>query len=165
MTKDDRFPPSASPAPSLRTRLVGALGRGLGLLRRPMTLGVRAIVIDGEGRVLLVRHTYVAGWYLPGGGVERGETMRDALERELMEEGCVRLTGEPELRAIQLNAARDHVALYVVRDFALAGAKTPDAEIAEAGFFAPDDLPAGATRATRARLAELFDGAPVSARW
>ncbi|MEM9842987.1 MAG: NUDIX domain-containing protein, partial [Pseudomonadota bacterium] len=37
-----------------------------------MTLGVRAIVENAEGQVLLVRHTYTPGLYLPGGGVERG---------------------------------------------------------------------------------------------
>lgn len=154
-----------APPPSLRTRLVGAINRRIGLMRRAVTLGVRAIVLDGQGRVFLVRHTYVSGWYLPGGGVERGETMHDALVRELHEEGAIRLTGELELRGIYLNASRDHVALFVVRDFAQDAPKAPDIEIAEAGFFALSDLPASTTRATRSRLAELFEGAARSARW
>ncbi len=155
----------ATRRPSLRTRLAGGLIERVGLLRRAMTLGVRAAVIDSEGHVLLVRHTYVAGWYLPGGGVERGESAVDALARELMEEGGVTLTGPPALRSLHHNRGRDHVAFYVVRDFAQAAPKQPDWEIAEAGFFAPDALPAGATPATRARLAEVFDGAEISAKW
>src|SRR5205085_1859217 len=42
---------------------------------RPMTVGVRALVIDGSGCILLVKHSYVSGWHLPGGGVEPGETL------------------------------------------------------------------------------------------
>lgn len=151
--------------PSLRTRLTEGVIKRVGLLRRAMTLGVRAAVIDPQGRVFLVRHTYVAGWYLPGGGVERGETFGDALARELLEEGGIALTGAPDLRSLHHNRGRDHVAFYVVRDFVQAAPKQPDWEIAEAGFFAPDALPEGATRATRARLAEALEGAPVSATW
>ena len=150
---------------SLRTRLIEGVIKRVGLLRRAMTLGVRAAVIDAEGRVFLVRHTYVRGWYLPGGGVERGETFGDALARELLEEGGITLTGAPELRSLHHNRGRDHVAFYIVRDFTQAAAKQPDWEIAEAGFFSPDALPEGATPATRARVAEVFDGAPVSADW
>ena len=86
---------------------------------RGMTLGVRALVADGEGRVFLVKHSYVSGWHLPGGGVETGETMLEALARELREEGNIEWTAPPLLHAVYFNAQasrRDHVALYVVRD-------------------------------------------------
>ena len=85
---------------------------------RGLTLGVRAVVIDREGRVFLVKHSYVAGWHLPGGGVEPGETVLDALTRELMEEGGISLLAPPALHGIFFNtrdSRRDHVMVYVVR--------------------------------------------------
>ena len=69
-----------------------------------MTLGVRAVVLDRDGRVFLVKHSYVSGWHLPGGGVEVGETFRDALRRELAEEGRIELAGEPPLHGLFLNS-------------------------------------------------------------
>ncbi len=133
-----------------------------------MTLGVRAIVIDADNRIMLVRHTYVPGFYLPGGGVEAGETLADSLARELVEECGVHIVGEAQLRAVYLNrrsSPRDHVALYTVRDFRYDGPRPPDREIAESGFFPLERLPEDATPATRARIAELLGDAPLSPYW
>ncbi|MFC0284779.1 NUDIX domain-containing protein [Camelimonas abortus] len=135
---------------------------------RGLTLGVRAAVFDREGRVFLVRHTYVRGWYLPGGGVEAGEDALTALARELAEEGNIELTAPPVLHGVYWNrtaSPRDHVLLYVARAFRQGAPRGPDREIAETGFFAPDDLPAATTPATRARLDEILRGAPVSPLW
>ena len=71
-----------------------------------MTLGVRGVVLDGDGKVFLVRHSYVAGWHLPGGGVEVGETFLEALRRELVEEGRIELTREPVLHGLFFNGQR-----------------------------------------------------------
>ena len=107
----------------LRKRLEPQLRRAFHLywrMARGMTLGVRGVVLDGDGKVFLVRHSYVAGWHLPGGGVEVGETFLEALRRELVEEGRIELTGEPVLHGLFLNAhvsRRDHVAVYIVRQF------------------------------------------------
>lgn len=137
-------------------------------LSRGMTLGVRAMVIDGEGRVLLIKHSYVAGWHLPGGGVEVGETMRDALDRELLEEANVAVVGEPVLHGMFFNGRisnRDHVAVYAIREFRQDSPPVPDHEIVAHGFFHPRELPDGTTRGTRERIAEVLAGAPVSATW
>ena len=115
---------------------------------RGVTLGVRAAALDADGRVFLVRHTYVPGWHLPGGGVEPGETTLEALARELREEASIELSGEAQLLGVYQNliaSDRDHVLLYAVREFRITEAKTRDREIAEAGFFSPDALPDGVT--------------------
>ncbi|HSU98931.1 MAG TPA: NUDIX domain-containing protein [Roseiarcus sp.] len=138
------------------------------LLTRPMSLGVRAIVISPDDEILLVRHGYVSGWHFPGGGVEVGETSVESLTRELHEEARVAIEQPPVLHGLFFNtqtSKRDHVAAYVVRSFRILGKREPDWEILEARFFPRAALPEGTTRATRARLAEIFDSAPLSERW
>ena len=135
---------------------------------RAMTLGVRALVLDEEGRVFLVKHSYVSGWHLPGGGVEAGETISEALARELQEEGNIEMTAPPQLHGLFFNdrdSRRDHVALFVVRAFRQLAAPVPGREIVGHGFFALDALPNDTTAATRARIIEVLGGAPVSERW
>jgi 8-oxo-dGTP pyrophosphatase MutT (NUDIX family) len=75
---------------------------------RGVTLGVRAVVLDGSGRVFLIVHSYVPGWHLPGGGVEIGETAAAALARELHEEGNIELTETPTLFGIYFNRRISH---------------------------------------------------------
>ncbi len=137
------------------------------LFSRPMTLGVRAVVIDDQKRVLLVRHTYVAGWHFPGGGVDAGEACQDAVLRELKEETGL-LTSEPaKLFGLYLNrkvTKRDHVAVYTLSNFS-GTLKKQAGEIAELGWFAIDDLPAETTQGVRDRLAEIIDGKAISKIW
>lgn len=137
-------------------------------LSRGMTLGARVLAADGEGRVLLVRHTYIKGWHFPGGGVEHGETAAEAALRELEEEGGVKATAPLVLLGLYSNApgfANDHVALFEAPRWEKAAAAPDPAEIADYGFFARDALPDGVTEGTRARLAEIFDGAARSTHW
>jgi 8-oxo-dGTP pyrophosphatase MutT (NUDIX family) len=155
----------------LRKRLEPQLRRAFHLywrMARGMTLGVRGVVLDGDDKVFLVRHSYVAGWHLPGGGVEVGETFLEALRRELMEEGRIELTGAPVLHGLFFNghvSRRDHVAVYVVRQFRQDRLPKPNHEIVECGFYAASGLPAETTRGTRLRIAEVLDGAAPIATW
>jgi 8-oxo-dGTP pyrophosphatase MutT (NUDIX family) len=134
-----------------------------------MTLGIRAACFDRDGRVFLIRHTYVRGWYFPGGGVEPGETISVAMARELEEESGIALTGEAELFGLYLqkpHGGRDHVAVYICRHWRQAREpKIPNMEIVESGFFSPPDLPADTTGPTRRRLAEIVEGVPRAAEW
>ena len=135
---------------------------------RGMTLGVRGVVLDEAGRVFLIRHTYVAGWHLPGGGVEVGESFAEALRRELIEEGRIELVDQPVLHGLFLNShvsPRDHVAVYVVRSYRQDRSPEPNREIAESGFFSPAALPPDTTLGTKLRIAEVLDGAAPIATW
>jgi ADP-ribose pyrophosphatase YjhB (NUDIX family) len=134
---------------------------------RGMTLGVRGIVVDGEGRVLLVEHTYTHGWFLPGGGVEHGEAAETALARELVEEAGVRLTGPPRLVSAHSNHPNhrgDHILVYRC-DRWEACAATSRGEIARIGWFAPDALPDEIRAGHRRRIEEAFGARPPDVLW
>jgi ADP-ribose pyrophosphatase YjhB (NUDIX family) len=134
---------------------------------RGMTLGTRSVVLDAERGVLLVRHTYAPGWLLPGGGVERGETLCQSCLRELREEAAITALEEPALHGMFLNDKQfpgDHVACFVLRRFRQE-AFSGTAEIAEARFFPLDQLPDGTTPGTRRRIAEVREGRPAAPAW
>ncbi len=149
--------------PSLRRLfLLGALAT------RGVTLGVRGLALDARGRVCLVRHTYIAGWHLPGGGVERGESAEEAMVREFHEEAEIRPEAPLRLLGLYRNAGaapRDHVALFLAPAFTLLRPKAPDREIAECGFFSLDAPPEGTTRGTLARLEEHRKNFPPASHW
>lgn len=152
----------------LSASLITQLLRPWWRLTRGLTLGAQGAVFDDEGRVLLVRHGYRKGWYFPGGGVERGETIITALGRELEEETGVRISGRAELHGLFSNGESfpgDHIALFVIREWDRPAIPKPNAEIAEHGFFAADNLPADADTGTRRRLAEILDGKRVGECW
>jgi ADP-ribose pyrophosphatase YjhB (NUDIX family) len=133
-----------------------------------MTLGAQGVVIDGAGRVLLVRHNYRPGWWFPGGGVEWGETLEAALARELYEEVGLTLTGPAELHGVFANFTNfpgDHIAVFVVRQWRQREDHRAPREIAEWALFKPEDPPAFTDSGTRKRLAEIFGGAPLSTAW
>ena len=138
------------------------------LMARGMTLGVRGVVLDGDDKVFLVRHSYVAGWHLPGGGVEPGESLLDALRRELAEEGCIELLGEPVLHGLFFNShvsRRDHVAVYLIRNFRQNRLPEPNREIVACGFFDANALPAETTAGTRLRISEAMQDKCQIATW
>ncbi|MFI4936211.1 MAG: NUDIX domain-containing protein [Caulobacterales bacterium] len=130
---------------------------------RGMTLGVRGVVLNARGEVLLVQHTYIHGWHVPGGGVERGETAETAMARELVEEAGVKVVGRPALVDIHMNETifrGDHVLVYRIDAWEACEA-TSVGEIHELAWFAPGALPEGVTASTRRRIEAALAGAKL----
>lgn len=153
---------------ALLHRLLGRVARMVWRITGPRTIGVRAILLDPDDRVALVRHTYIDGWYLPGGGVKKREAIADALHRELAEE--VAVTGAAVERVLGVYHNRregkdDHVIVYVARTAGDALRGADRLEVAEVGWFAPDALPEATTPATRRRIAEFRDGVTGGGSW
>ncbi|QTL01841.1 NUDIX domain-containing protein [Aquabacter sp. L1I39] len=141
------------------------------LLRRithGLTLGVRTIVRDEDGHVLLVRHGYAPGWHLPGGGVDAGESAEAAARRELLEETNVSATAPLVLHGLYFNArfgGRDHVACFLVPAFSRGPTPKPNAEIREIAFFPLEAPPADTSPGTARRLAEVRGEMERTDRW
>jgi len=139
---------------------------GLRGLFAPVSLGVQAIATDTAGRVLLIRHTYRPGWYLPGGGIKRFESGERAIARELAEEAGVVHANAPILFGFYLRRVgghSDYIALYTVKD-AVANFR-PNVEIAELRLADPNAPPLGTSAGTLRRLAEFTGKTNKSAEW
>lgn len=149
---------------ALHHRIIGRLARVYWRFRRPRTLGVRAVVLDESDRVALVRHTYADHWYLPGGGVKKGESFEAALHRELDEEIALKNVQVERVLGIyhsRREAKDDYIVIFAVRvdDGAAAESRRADAmEIDEVGWFPLDRLPEAVSPATARRLSEYRAG-------
>lgn len=128
---------------------------------RPFSVGVRAILINDQGKILLLKHSYGQFWYLPGGGVDKDETLTAALSRELGEELNLQYKDAPVLLGTYSNhfeGKNDFVSIFVIRNFTLKPEQ--NLEISHWQFFDLDKLPEKISPGTRKRIAE-FKGEKV----
>ncbi len=150
-------------------RMVGRVARLVWRISRPRTIGVRAVLLDPDERVALVRHTYVDQWYLPGGGVKKGESIAAALVRELAEEVAI---ADPVIERVlgvyhsRRESKDDHIVIFIVRTAASGTLGRADLqEIEQADWFPVDDLPETTSSATQRRIAEYRQGATGTGAW
>ncbi len=130
------------------------------------TLGARAIVLNSQNQVLLVKHTYQVHWHTPGGGVDRGESAKKAVIRELKEEVGVIVTGEPQLFGVYYHTylgVSDYPIMYIVKEFTQEDASSP--EIEKWQWFDYENLPEMTSPGTRRRLNEYFTHSAHSETW
>ena len=127
---------------------------------RPVTVGVRVMMVR-DGQVVLVRHTYQDAWFMPGGGVKRGESLEQAARREAREEcgaklGALRLVGAFS----QFDDYKsDHLALFFCTDFTMTG--KGDFEIERTEMFPLDQLPDDISSGVKRRIEEYRRGETV----
>jgi ADP-ribose pyrophosphatase YjhB (NUDIX family) len=150
--------------------MVGKAARLVWRVTRPRTIGVRALLLDGRDRVLLVRHTYAEHWYLPGGGVKKGESVEAALHRELAEEVAITDAQVERVLGVYHNRREgkdDHVVIFAARTASASDdPQRPDVlEIEAVGWFPLDGLPATTSPATRRRIAEYQRGVTGLGAW
>jgi mutator protein MutT len=146
----------------LVTRVIRKIQSVLGLI----TLGPRAIILNEHNQVLLVKHTYQDNWHLPGGGLKKGETVQQALFRELEEEIGLIVKGPPQLFGIYYHTfldVNDYPIIYIVRQYIIEKKYSP--EIKEVRWYDYNNLPSAINPGTQRRLVEYYEEIEISDKW
>jgi len=135
--------------PELTSRVWGFFSQRIGweilwLLNDKFVIGVSGLVLNEDGCVLLLRHRYWAGnlWGLPSGYMRKGETVLEAISREIMEETGLRVEVGQLLNidsGYRLRIGLTYLAT-IIGDGELI---LDNGEVLEANFFPFDDLPEG----------------------
>jgi ADP-ribose pyrophosphatase YjhB (NUDIX family) len=136
-------------------------------LLRLRTRGVKALLVNPAGEILLIRNSYGRSdlWVLPGGGIRRSEDPADAARREICEEiGCgIRALVPLSTHLNDKEGKRDTIHLFRGE---IMGEPKPDGfEVEAAAFFAPHALPPSISPATRRRIEEHLGKRVADGRW
>lgn len=147
-------------------KILHVLRKCFWFITRPETKGVRAIVLNNKNQILLVKHTYLSGWFLPGGKAKKNEDSRDALKRELKEELGVDIFEEVKFLGIYSNNfefKKDEISVFVIKISDLP--ENIHFEIKDKKFFNYEEVPDGTSPGTNRRIKEWFHNETVSENW
>lgn len=150
---------------SFLTKYFYIISRTLWLVVKPLSFGVRILMVRDQ-KILLVMHVYQDHWFLPGGLIERGESVEAAVRREAAEEVGATLH-DLSLFGVYTNfeyGKSDHVIVFVSRDFSLNGQS--DDEIDRYAFFDLDELPEGVSPGSKRQIERFINGeGPAFGLW
>ncbi|HYN20832.1 MAG TPA: NUDIX domain-containing protein [Thermoanaerobaculia bacterium] len=143
------------------------LRKRLRRLFRPRTLGVKVMLFNASGELVLIRNTYGRTdlFVLPGGGVKRFEAPEQAAVREIGEELGCRVDNLAFLSTHESAAEGRSDTVHLFKAIADGEPRADRIEVEEARFFALDDLPAATSPATRRRIEEYLGRRPADGRW
>lgn len=137
---------------------------GVRLTQSRFTVTAGAVVTDGRGRVLLLKHVFRSGsgWGVPGGFLEPGEQPEEGIRRELREEAGLELGEVKLVHARAFRRPQQVEILFRARAACAGDAHAASVEVSRAAWFAPDELPPELP-ADQRRLIEraLKNGAPA----
>ncbi len=153
---------------SLFYQILSYIRRRFQRLLNMATIGVKALIINQNQEVLLVEHTYMTGWHLPGGGVDPGETPKAAIIREVHEEAGIIVKETPVLFGIythRILGANDYPMLYIIKEFIQSNETKLSREIKQARWFEVNRLPDNTTESTRERIKEYLHGLSPNDTW
>jgi mutator protein MutT len=141
------------------------LGKLYWKIIKPITIGVRIIIIN-DNKVLLVKHSYGGKWYLPGGKVEKNESLREAIKRELKEELNIDLKEFDLFGAYSNNNEykNDHIIIYLTKEKVILK-KHYNIEIEKVEFFDVKKLPSNVSPGTKRRIKEYLNNKSENNRW
>lgn len=110
---------------------------------KPITFGVRVILIKNN-QILLVQHTYLPGWMLPGGTVKFEEDFKEAAQREIKEELNLEIKNLRFFGIYKMNleGKRDHIFVFICDELKnTSQLKIDKKEISDSNFFNLNKLP------------------------
>ena len=134
---------------------------------RPRTRGVKVMLFNAKGELILIRNSYGRSdlFVLPGGGIKPFEEPKQAAMREIKEELGYTIHGLAFLSTHASSAEGKTDTVHLFKAIVDGEPIADRFEVQEARFFATDDLPQAISPATRRHIEEYLGDRPVDGSW